>query len=203
MEFEIVDQNVPNILGLKACTQMNLVQCVDTINKQAPNIFSEYSDVFNGLGCITDVVNHIEIDQNSNPVVHHPWRTPVTLRPKVQEELSHMESLNVIEKIDEPTEWVNSMVSIVKPNGKLRICIDPRDLNKIVKRQYYPMRTVDEIITRMPNAKIFSVLDANSGFWQICLNDESAKLCTFNTSYGRYKFKRLPFGLSSSQDIFQ
>ena len=45
------------------------------------------------------------------------------------------------------------------------------------------MRTVDEVVTRMPNAKIFSVLDANSGFWQIHLDNDSAKLCTFNTPY--------------------
>ena len=109
-----------------------------------------------------------------------------------------MEKLNVIEKIDEPTEWVNSMVTIIKPNGKLHICIDPRDLNKAVKRDYYPMRIVDEVITRMPNAKTFSVLDANSGFWQMQLDHSSAKLYTFNTPYGRYMFKRLPFGLSSS-----
>ena len=55
----------------------------------------------------------------------------------------------------------------------------------------------------MPNAKVFSVLDAKSGFWQVKLDHESAKLCTFNTPFGRYMFKRLSFGLSSAQDIFQ
>ena len=75
-----------------------------------------------------------------------------------------MEKLNVIEKVEEPTDWVNSMVTIVKPNGKLRICIDPRDLNRAIKREYYPMRTTDKIITRVPKAKVFSVLDASSGF---------------------------------------
>ena len=114
-----------------------------------------------------------------------------------------MEKLDVIQKVDEPTDWVNSMVTIVKPNGNLRICIDPRDLNKAVKRDYYPMSTIDDIVTRMPNAKVFSVLDASSGFWQVQLDTPSAKLCTFNTPFGRYMFKRLPFGLLSSQDIFQ
>ena len=109
----------------------------------------------------------IEIDKQSNPVIHPPRRIPVTLRPKVKEELSRMEKLDVIQKAHESTEWVNSMLTIIKPNGKLRICIDPRDLNQAVKRDYYPMRTVDEVVTRMPNAKVFSVLDANSGFWQI------------------------------------
>ena len=55
----------------------------------------------------------------------------------------------------------------------------------------------------MPNTKIFSVLDASSGFWQIKLDQESSKLCTFNTPFGRYRFKRLPFGICSAQDVFQ
>ena len=55
----------------------------------------------------------------------------------------------------------------------------------------------------MPNAKYLSVLDASSGFWQIKLDHESSKLCTFNTPFGRYSFKRLPFGISSAQDVFQ
>ena len=81
--------------------------------------------------------------------------------------------------------------------------LDPRDLNKAIKREHYPMRTIEEIATRMPKAKVFSVLDANSGYWQVQLDQESAKLCTFNTPFGRYRFKRLPFGISSAQDVFQ
>ena len=95
------------------------------------------------------------------------------------------------------------MVTVIKLNGKLRICIDPRDLNKAVKREHYPTKTVEKVVARMPNAKIFSVLDASSGFWQIELDNESSKLCTFNTPFGRYMFKRLPFGLCSAQDVFQ
>ena len=114
-----------------------------------------------------------------------------------------MAQLNVIERVHEPTDWVNSVVIVTKPNGKLRICIDPRDLNKAIKREHYPMRTIEEVVTRMPNAKVFSVLDANSGSWQVQLDHESSKLCTFNTPFGRYKFNRLPFGISSAQDVFQ
>ena len=65
------------------------------------------------------------------------------------------------------------------------------------------MRTIEEVVTRMSNAKVFSVLDANSGFWQVQLDHESSQLCTFNSPFGRYKFKRLPFGISSAQDVFQ
>ena len=114
-----------------------------------------------------------------------------------------MENLDVIEKVNTPTSWVNSMVTIIKPNGTLCICIDPHDLNNAIKCEHYPTQTIEDVVTRMSKATIFSVLDASSGFWQIKLDGESAELCTFSTPFGQYSFKRLSFGLSSSQDIFQ
>ena len=203
VEFEVVKQDVPNVLGLKTCKEMKLVQRIDSVTMKTGNLLDDYKDVFTGLGCITSATHHIKIDPNHKPVVHPPRRVPVTLRSKVKDELDRMVRLKVIERVHEPTEWVNSMVTVTKPNGKLRICIDPRDLNKAIKREHYPMRTIEEVVTRMPNAKVFSVLDANSGFWQVQLDHESSQLCTFNSPFGRYKFKRLPFGISSAQDVFQ
>lgn len=113
-----------------------------------------------------------------------------------------MESMGLIAKQTEPTDWVNSMVTVVKPN-KIRICMDPQDLNKAIKREHYPVLTVEEVVSSMPNAKIFSVLYANQGFWQIKLDNESSKLCTFNTPIGRYRFLHLPFGVSSASKVFQ
>ena len=136
-------------------------------------------------------------------MIQPPRCVPITLRPKIQEELARMESLDVIEKITEPINWVNSMVTIIKHNGSLRICIDTHDLNKDIQQKHYPMKTIEEVTTQMPDATYFSVLDASSGYWQISLDQESAKLCTFNSPFGHYMFKRLPFSLSSAQDIFQ
>lgn len=114
-----------------------------------------------------------------------------------------MELKGVIKKVDEPTEWVNSIVCAEKSSGKLRICLDPRDLNKAIKREYYQLPTIEEITTRLAGAKIFSKLDANSGYWQIPLHSASQKLATFNTPFGRYCFCRMPFGIKSAQELFQ
>ena len=83
-----------------------------------------------------------------------------------------------------------------------RDCIDPRDLNAAMKRSHYPVKTVDEVATRLQDANTFSILDAKSGFWQK-LDDESSRLCTFNTPIGRYRFTRLPFGVKCAPEIFQ
>ena len=154
------------------------------------------------IGCLPDVTHHIEIDKNVKPVVHAPCQVPAALRPKIQAELDCMEKLGVILPVTTPTEWVSSLVTVVKPD-KICLCIDPKDLNKAVKREYYPMKTVEDVLTRLPGAKIFSTLDATSGFWQIPLDEESSFLTCFNTPFGRYRFQRLPFRIKSAPEVYQ
>ena len=76
-----------------------------------------------------------------------------------------MESLNVIEKVTHPTNWVSSIVVVEKSNGKLRLCLDPRNLNKAIKCEHFQLPTVDVIMAKMPGAKIFFKLDASSRYW--------------------------------------
>ena len=94
------------------------------------------------------------------------------------------------------------MVVNEKRSGKLRICIDPRDLNKALRREHYQLPTQQEITSRLTDAKFFSKLDANSGFWQMPLDEESSYLTTFNTPFGRYRFTVIPFGVVFAQEVF-
>ena len=118
--------------------------------------------------------------------MHSPGKIPGSLWEKIKEELDNMEKIGVIRKIDEPTEWVNSMVMVEKPSGGLRIYLDPRDLNKAIKKEYYQLPTFEEIASRLSGAKLFTKLDANKGYLQIPLHQESIRLMTFNTIFGRY-----------------
>jgi len=114
-----------------------------------------------------------------------------------------MEQLGAIEKVDQPTEWVNSIVIVEKPDGNLRICLDPKDLNRAVQREHFQLPTAAEITSKLTGAKVFSKLDAKDGFWHVKLHHPSSLLTTFNTAFGRFKFNRLPFGLNSSNEVFQ
>ena len=110
---------------------------------------------------------------------------------------------DIIAPVTEPTASVNSMVVAKKKNNAIRICFDPRELNKAVKWSHYPMPTVEEVATNLSNAKVFTVLDAHSGFWQIKLDEASSHLTTFNSPFGRYRWRRLPFGIKSAPEEWQ
>lgn len=123
---------------------------------------------------------------------------------KVKEELKRMESNGIIEPVTQPTEWCAPMVPVLKKNtDKARICVDLKRLNESVKRERYILPTVDEMTAKLSGATVFSSLDAASGICQIPLHPDSCKLTTFITPFGRYCFKRLPFGITSAPEIFQ
>ena len=112
-----------------------------------------------------------------------------------------MVELGVIEKVEEPTDWVSNIVCSRKSNGKLRICLYPKDLNTAIKRSHYPKPTLEEITHKLAGSVTFSKLYARHGYWSVQLDDESKRLTTFNSPFGRYCFRR-PFGLNLSQDVF-
>ena len=95
------------------------------------------------------------------------------------------------------------MVVVPGPNSTVRICVDLTKLNQSACRERHILPSVEQMLAQIGNAKVFLKLDANSGFWQIELAPESAKLTTFITPYGCFCFNRLPFGITSAPDHFQ
>ena len=108
----------------------------------------------------------------------------------------------MISKVDKPTPWCAGMVVVPKKSGNVRICVDLKPLNESVLREVHPLPKVDETLAQL-GAKIFTKLDANSGFWQIPLKESSRLLTTFITPTGLYCFNKLPFGISSAPEHFQ
>ena len=101
LEFILVEQDLPPILGLKSCLELGLEQRIYSLKEES--LESEYADVFEGLGEISGVQRKIKIDPNATPVIQPPRRVPVALREPLKEELQRMETLGVIMKATEPT----------------------------------------------------------------------------------------------------
>ena len=142
VNFFVVDKNVRPLLGAQTCQELNFIKvmvsdgtCPETVRsvndylQTSPSVLSEewilkeYSDVFEGFGCM-DGLYHMEVDETVRPVVHPPKKVVVVLRDRLKEELDKLVKEGIITPVTEPTKWVSSLVLVNKPE-KLRICIDP------------------------------------------------------------------------------
>ena len=101
------------------------------------------------------------------------------------------------------TEWINSIVPVMKEDDSLRLCLDAKDLNKAIERNQWYARTLDDILPKLAQSKYFTMKDATSGFQHILLDFRSSLLTTFNTLCGKYRWLKTPFGLKVSGDVFQ
>ena len=177
--FYIVESNSKTVISLQTCKDLGIIKILNEVMKcgktknndlkaQENELFKAkvtkikgmqgselkntiqkmYPEVFKNLGNI-EPAHHIRLKETVQPVIHPPRKIPASMRSAVKEELSKMEKTGVIKRIEEPTEWVNSMVVVEKPAGGLRICLDPRDLNKAIQREHYQLPTFDEISSRL------------------------------------------------------
>lgn len=163
-------------------------------------LIQEFSDVVgDSIGCLPGEYE-IKVDDLVEPVIHAPRPLPVAMRDDVKKELDHLVNCNIIAPVTEPTSWVSSMR---KKNGRVRIFLDPTNLNKAVLCEHFPMTTIDDIVTRVHGSQIFSTLDPNMGYFQIKLSKKSSLLTTFNTPFGRYRYLRMPMGLKCAAEVFQ
>ena len=116
-----------------------------------------------------------------------------------------MLKLGVIRKLDinEASNWVHALVIVIKPNGKLHVCLDPRTLNSILRHNVHNAKRFVDIISKIKGFKYVSKIDTDSGFWTLPLDQSSQLLTTFDTPWGRFCFMKLPFSLCESEYFFQ
>ena len=160
-------------------------------------ILHEYADIFKGVGTLPGGPYHIKLKDSYKPVQHPPRSVPLGMQSAYKAELDRLVKEGIITEVHEHTEWINSIVPVMKEDGSLRLCLDPKDLNKAIERNQWYARTLDDILPELVQSKYFTVKDATSRFWHILLDLRSSLLTTFNTLWGKYRWLRMPFGLKS------
>ena len=196
-----------SLLSGDASIQLGLISIKEewvnlVCNADLDDIISSYPEVFEGIGCLPGEY-HIEIDKDAVPRQSHNRKTPLSMMADLKEKLESYTKKGILAPVDYPTEWISNNVSVRKPNGTLRVCLDPSNLNKVIQRNHFPMPTLDDVLSELDGARVFSLCDAKDGFLQIKLSEKSSDLTTFWTPFGKYKWLRMPFGLSSSPEEFQ
>lgn len=121
----------------------------------------------------------------------------------LREDLKNLEKYRIITPVERSTDWISSMVSVTKPNGKPRICIDPKPLNRAQKRSHFPLPTIEDILPELSRAKVYTVCDVKHGFWHNRLDEESSYLTTFATPFSQYRWLRMRMGISPAPEVFQ
>ena len=150
------------------------------------------------MGKFKDYKYHISIKENAKSVVHPARKVAFTLQPKLKKELESLVEQCIITPVEGPTNWVNSLVVREIPDGRLRIYLDPKDLNRVIKCKYHSVPSIEDILPKLKGATKFTKLDAQQAFLNVLLDEESSYVTTFNTPWGMFRFLRMPFGLKMS-----
>ena len=183
---------------------VDLNMTIDVTNPKA-HIMNLFPDLFEGVGTMENVQVHLDVNPEIEPVVQVPRKNPHNMMEPLKAELDQMIKLGVIRKlhINEATDWVHNLVLVRKPNGKLRVCLDPRTINKALHFNIHNAKTFSELNSHIGKVMYASKIDANSGFWTLPMDPDSQLLTMFNTPWGRFCFLKMPFGLNQSQYFFQ
>ena len=166
-------------------------------------VSSEFRDIFKGIGKLPGGKYHIQLRPDAQPVEHPPRAVPEKKKAAYKEELERLCSSGIIEPVQGHTDWINGVVPVSKPDRSIRLCLDPKDLNKSIKRNQYCSKTIDEVSAELHRGKYFTLGDAASGYWMVELDNESSLLTTFNTPWEKYKCLRVPLVLKVSADVCQ
>ena len=124
------------------------------------------------------------------------------IKEQFKNELDNMVSQGILTKLNyankNAPEWLNSFVVVKKPNGTLRICLDPTDLNPHIVCPICNSRTLDDIINLLKDAVHFAVFDSTKGFFHVPMDKASKLLTAMLTPFGIYLYNVLAMGLSNA-----
>ena len=161
-----------------------------------------YPNSFDRLGSLK-VAYNIRIDPSVKPATHASRKVPIESKEAIDRELDYLIEEEIITEQVEPTPWVSSVTFPRKPNGDVRVCLDPSNLNKAIIREHHKPMTVEEIAHELAGATVYIKADALKAFLQIHLTHKASLLTMFNSHQGRLRFLRMPFGAKMSQNMFQ
>ena len=166
------------------------------------DIGSLYRDVFVVKDEPTGYTNNMPFKINTgkgSPIAQRPYRVPVAHQAEVEKQLESMQRKGIITLSKSP--WASPMV-VVKMNGGLRLCIDYRKLNAITKGDSFPLPSIEELLVKVHNSKLFSCLDLKGGYHQVSLDPEAKEKTAFCVNDRLYEYTRLPFGLRNAPSHF-
>ncbi|BHF62060.1 hypothetical protein SprV_0100504100 [Sparganum proliferum] len=198
----------PNLLG------RNWIKCVPSVlsyvhrigaNPALDSILVNHKDLFRD-----DSATHyrgppvkFQFQSDFRPRFFKARTVPYAVAPKVEEELDRLQKADIIEPL-QYSEWAAPIVPVLKSDGSVRICGDYKlTINSATKLNPYPLPRIEDLYASLAGGHQFTTLDLKHAYNQVVLNTESRDATTINTHRGLFRYKRLPFGVSSAPGLFQ
>jgi hypothetical protein len=138
---------------------------------------------------------------SDKPIYQRNGRIPIHYEKLIDEEVKKNLKLGIIQESKSP--WCSRVVPIVKKDGTLRLCIDYQALNSVTIKDKYPIPRIDEIFDALAGSRVFTILDATSGYYQLAVEECDKNKTAFAWKGGLYEFNRMPFGLCNGPATFQ
>ena len=204
--FFVVEKGTP-LLGLDLMVALN-VHIVGGVVVPPPPATAPTAPVMHLstspslIGCAKNFVHRVKVSTSVPPVRQKLCRLPLSVRDAVTAEINKLLAAGVIERID-ASPWVSPIVVTRKKKGGIRMCVDLREPNKAVITDCFPIPHIDELLSTLRGAAVFSTIDLASAYHQVPLHEESRDLTAFITHEGLFRYCRVPYGLSSAPSAFQ
>ena len=188
--YEIVDSLFPD-------HQSKENKVLKTIVEQIPQVFVLEDDPFS----VTPYYCHEIVTTDQQAVFTRPYQIPIYYLKEVEDQIQNMLEQGLIRPSRSP--YNSPIVPVKKRDGGLRLCLDFRKLNTLIKDDRFPLPRINEILAQLGKSQYFSCLDLRKGYHQVPLTESSKEKTAFSVPGGHYEFNVIPFGLKDAPSAFQ
>nr|GEX79291.1 putative reverse transcriptase domain-containing protein [Tanacetum cinerariifolium] len=186
-----------------------LAQVTGTVSKEKRvkdvPVIRNFPEVFPynlpGLSPPRQVEFHIDLIPGATPVARAPYRLAPSELKELSEQLKELSEKGFIRPSSSPQGA--PVLFVKKKDGSFRMCIDYRELNKLMIKNKYPLPIIDDLFDQLQGSSVYSKIDLRSGYHQLRIREEDIPITAFRTRYGHYEFQVMPFGLTNAPTVFR
>ncbi|GJX83228.1 putative reverse transcriptase domain-containing protein [Tanacetum coccineum] len=164
------------------------------------NFLEVFLEDLPGLPPATQVEFQIDLVHGVAPVARAPYRLALSEMQELSSQLQELADKGFIRPSSSP--WGASVLFVKKKDGSFRMCIDYRELNKLIVKNRYLLQRIDYLFDQSQGSSVYFKIDLQSGYHQLRVRDEDIPKTTFRTRYGHYEFQVMPFRLTNALAIF-